>query len=157
MFSTTGKDICHEEKQITIASSLEELSELTSIDSIDDIDVYVQRFKEGDTLYYLADKSRIIARGWLKENTDSFYVWETACSIHFDNKVSVLYDFYVVPGYRKRGLYKKLLIGIVGNHNDKDILVIYALNSNKISLHTIEKCGFKKIGTFCFFSRRIKV
>ena len=135
---------------ICTISSLEELSKIECEN--DFVAVAKIRISAGHQLVCCCDNNRIIASGWHAKDVSNFYAWEIAGDIKFHNPVDVLYDFYVKPTYRGKGIYQSLLHFIINNSMADKVLVIYAEKSNKISNLAILKCGFHILTTITHFN-----
>ena len=92
---------------IKVASSIEQLTEVYCEDSFREL--AKKRFNLGHRLFYCCDNNELIAYGWLTGYTTTYYAWEIANEIIFHQSVAVLYDSFVSPNYRRRGIQKSLL------------------------------------------------
>lgn len=140
---------------IGTATSLCQLSHFVCDKSF--IDNANHRFLLGHILYYCHDKKTIIGYGWKIPNVKKNYAWEIASMIHFKNPVDILYDFYVNPNYRRRGIYKSLLNFIVNCSTNKSKIIIYAEITNYPSNKAIKECGFNYFKKISFLSSHLSL
>lgn len=138
---------------IKVASSIQHLSNIKCDE--DFLIAAKERFHYGQILYYCCDKNAIVGYGWKASNNSIFYVWEIANNIHFSQNVEILYNFFVYPKYRRRGIYKSILHYIINHSSEESLLVIYADSNNIGSNKAIVECGFHLIDTLSFFSNKI--
>ena len=144
----------NETYQIRVAESLYQLSTIKCND--DFLRTAQKRFSIGHRLFFYCDNEKIVGTGWITRKTSSFYAWEIANAIHFQNSVEVLYDFYVHPDFRRRGIYKSLLRSIINDSIEKDSLfAIYAESSNYASNKAIVDTGFELVGQLSHFSNNV--
>ena len=116
-----------------------------------------RRFDLGQILFFCHDNNNIIGYGWKVPTTKMIYVWEVANNIHFQQPVDVLYDFYVNPNYRRKGIYKSILHYIINDNVGKSLMVIYANTLNFPSNKAIKDCGFHYIHTISFINNVIAI
>lgn len=133
---------------IETATSLDHLSGFASNDVF--LNNAMHRFDIGQKLFFCHDNNNIIGYGWKAPLTQKIYVWEIANSIHFQQPVDVLYDFYVNPNYRRKGIYKSILHYIINDDIEQTLMVIYADINNYPSNKAINECGFHYIHTISF-------
>lgn len=138
---------------ISVASSIEQLSEVCCDEGFRQL--AKERFDLGHRLIYCCENATLIGYGWRVNNIQSFYAWEIANDIMFPQPVDVLYDFFVDPSYRKRGIYKSLLHFIINDSSGKSLLAIYADSTNVPSNKAIISCGFHFVTKLKHFSNRI--
>lgn len=115
-----------------------------------------RRFHYGQHLIFSCDNATIIGYGWRIPITKAIYSQEIANDILFPKPIDVLYDFYVNPNYRKRGLYKSLLHFIINNSTENTRLVIYVESTNNPSIKAINSCGFRFVSKVTHFSNKVK-
>lgn len=139
---------------VKIASSLGQLTKVCCDDAFRKQANY--RFNLGHRLFYCCDKETLIAYGWLTGYTTSYYAWEIANNIIFHHSVAVLYDSYVNPNYRRRGIQKSLLHSRINNCEEGTLLVVYAESTNIPSNKAIISCGFSFVAKLTHFSNKIK-
>ncbi len=140
---------------IDTAVSLKDLSDFVCNDVL--LRNAKHRFDLGQKLYFCYDNKILVGYGWKVPITQKIYVWEIANSIHFQQPVDVLYDFYVNPNYRRKGIYKSLLNYIINDGDDKTLMVIYANTLNIPSNKAIKACGFRNIRTISFIHNLIAI
>jgi len=114
-----------------------------------------KRFDLGHRIYYCCDKNNLIAYGWKTGITKSYYSWEIANKIYFNKPVYLLYDSYVNPVYRRRGIQKSLLHARMNDCEEGSLIAVYAEPSNTPSIKAITNCGFKPVGILTHFSSTI--
>lgn len=135
---------------IDIATSLHQLSSFVC--DKDFMIIAKHRFSLGQTLFYCYDNNVIVGYGWKVSRINQFYAWEIGNNIHFHQPVDVLYDFYVYPDYRRRGIYKSILRFIANTSIENVLMVIYAETANDPSNTAIRECGFHLVKTINFVS-----
>jgi GNAT superfamily N-acetyltransferase len=114
-----------------------------------------KRFDIGHSLFYCCDDNVLIAYGWKTGITMSYYSWEIANSINFQQSVIVLYDSFVSPNYRRRGIQKSLIHARINDCEDGTIVAVYAEPLNIASNKAISHCGFSLVAKLTHFSHKI--
>ena len=138
---------------IQVASSICQLSDIRCDDTF--LQTAIDRFKSGHRLFYCCDNGTLIAYGWLTGYTTTYYAWEIANIIIFHQPVAVLYDSFVSPNYRRRGIQKSLIHARINWNNEGVLLAVYAESTNVPSIKAITSCGFRLVSKLTHFSNKI--
>lgn len=136
------------------ASSIHQLSDIKCDDSF--LKDAVEKFKSGHRLFFCSDNGNLIAYGWLTNSITSYYAWEIANTIHFNQPVMVLYNSFVSPNYRRRGIQKSLIHARINENIEGVLLAVYAESTNIPSIKAITSCGFSFVAKLTHFSNRVK-
>ena len=109
----------------------------------------ILRRTENGHLCFVAQNSQGEIIGYIWIAFDEIYIGEILKTMALTSGEAFLYDVFVFPKYRKRGVYKQLLRTTCGWLRQRGFMNAYcgALASNVASRSGLERVGFKEEGT----------
>lgn len=117
---------------------------------------FSERIYSGEKCYFVEVSGKVVAYGW-RSGTPKviFYVYEIAGSMQLSTDAYILYDFWVSPEYRRKGIYKNMLQKMISDIGPDGKSVIYAEIDNYASSKAILSVGFQHCGQISFVRKRI--
>lgn len=113
------------------------------------------RSRNNDVCYLLLVDSRGVGYGWIR-SVGKIEIEELGLSLVLDSSQICLFDFYIDPSVRGRGLYRNLLRELRRRFKSASAL-IYAESGNVASLAGISAAGFTPLASVygvCLLGRR---
>lgn len=118
--------------------------------------VFSKRLQNGEKCYFVEIDGKMIAYGWRSGIPKvDFFVYEVAVNMQLSTDAYILYDFWVAPEYRRKGIYRNMLSKMVEDIGTDGKSVIYAETNNVASRKAISNIGFLTCGKISFLRKRI--
>ena len=115
---------------------------------------YKNRLKKKDKFHFLYEENKLICFGW-SSSRNNFLISEINKKIENSGNL-IFYDFKTLLNFRKKGYYQALLREMLNKNKDKNCY-IYSTVSNKRSIFSILKSGFKLFKFILFFGEDLRL
>ena len=117
------------------------------------IEIFEKRLDEGQIVATIVKANCLACYAWLNPKQISGYFPLVRQEYTFPDNSYALYNVYTHTSFRERGLYKKVLNGIVSwavNEDEKVTLITAIETNNLVALKVNKKMGFSEVAILSY-------